>query len=123
MATETTTTLSSETRTFYEMRLLSRALKRLIHGRWGVKAQINKNAGNVLQWRKFGALTATTTALTESTDPAATNTSVTATTATPLWYGAFMRHSDVLDMVSIDPILLNFSAVLGEQAGLNAGAC
>jgi len=101
------------------MRLLTRALPRLIHGRWGVKATINKNEGNKLQWRKFGALSATTTALTEGQTPAAGSASVTKVTATPSWYGYYLRHSDVLELTSIDPILQNFSAILGEQCGLS----
>ena len=43
MTNNTQTTLSDAVKTAYERRLLTRALPRLVHGRWGLKARLNKN--------------------------------------------------------------------------------
>ncbi len=42
MANNTQTTLAGALKTQYERRLLTRALPRLVHGRWGMTARLNK---------------------------------------------------------------------------------
>ena len=42
MADMNTTTLSSAIKTFYEKRLLTRAIPRYVHGRWAMKPRLNK---------------------------------------------------------------------------------
>jgi N4-gp56 family major capsid protein len=113
--TVTTGTLTYELRTYYEMQLIDRALPRLVHGRWGQKRSIPKNSGQVVDFRKFGVLSAATNALTEGVTPTGTSVSVTNTTATLAEYGSFIRHSDWLDMIAIDDTLSEYSTLLGRH--------
>lgn len=119
MANNTQTTLSDAIKTQYERRLLTRALPRLVHGRWGMQARLNKMGSYEL--RKYGALSAITSTLTEGTTPAEQSAiSVTLVTITPSFYGAWLGHTDELEMTVFDPIISEFSSILGEQAGLSA---
>lgn len=119
MANNTQTTLASGIKTQYERRLLTRALPRLIHGRWGMQARLNKVGAYEL--RKYGALSAVTSALTEGTTPSEQSAiSLTLVTITPSFYGAWLGYTDELEMTAFDPIISEFSSILGEQAGLSA---
>jgi N4-gp56 family major capsid protein len=119
MANNTQTTLANAVKTQYEKRLLTRALPRLIHGRWGLKARLNKMGAYEL--RKYGALSAVTSALSEGATPAEQSAiSLTLVTVTPAFYGAWLGHTDEIELTVYDPIISEFSAILGEQAGLSA---
>lgn len=119
MANNTQTTLINGIKTQYEKRLLTRALPRLVHGRWGMQARLNKVGAYEL--RKYGALSAVTSALTEGTTPSEQSAiSLTLVTITPSFYGAWLGYTDELDMTAFDPIISEFSSILGEQAGLSA---
>ena len=98
---------------------MTRALPRLIHGRWGLKARLNKMGAYEL--RKYGALSAVTSALTEGATPSEQSAiSLTLVTITPSFYGAWIGWTDEIDMTAFDPIVSEFSSILGEQAGLSA---
>lgn len=119
MANNTQSSLSDGIKTMYERRLLIRALPRLVHGRWGMQARLNKHGSYEL--RKYGALSAVTSALTEGTTPSEQSAiSLTLVTITPSFYGAWLGYTDELDMTAFDPIISEFSSILGEQAGLSA---
>lgn len=119
MANNTQSTLSDAIKTQYERRLLTRALPRLVHGRWGMQARLNKMGSYEL--RKYGALSAVTSTLTEGSTPAEQSAiSVTLVTLTPSFYGAWLGYTDELEMTAYDPIISEFSSILGEQAGLSA---
>ena len=119
MANVNRTTMADAIKTQYERRLLTRALPRLVHGRWGMKARINKYGSYEL--RKYGSLAAITTALTEGTTPTEQSApSLTLTTITPVFYGAWLGHTDELEMQEFDPLVSEMSAILGEQAGVSA---
>lgn len=119
MATQTQSTLSDSVKTQYLRRLLMRAVPRLIHGRFGEKA--NASGYGSLEWRKFGAITVAAggpSALSEGVTPESESTSVSTVTATPAFYGSYLQHTDELEMTAYDPIVSEFSNVLGEHAGL-----
>lgn len=119
MANLNQTSLSDAIKTMYERRLLMRAVPRLVHGRWGMVARLNKFGSYEL--RKYGSLSAVTTALTEGTTPAEQAAmSLTLTTVTPSFYGAWIGHTDELEMTVFDPLISEVSSILGEQAGLSA---
>jgi len=114
-----TSTLSDAVKAAYEMRLLTRAIPRYVHGRWAMKARISKRG--TYEVRRYGSLSANTTALTEGTTPAETATPTpTLITMTPAFYGSWMSFTDLADLEIIDPILSEMSSILGEQAGLSA---
>jgi N4-gp56 family major capsid protein len=119
MANNTQTSLSDAVKTQYERRLLTRALPRLIHGRWGLKARLNKTGSYEL--RKYGALSAVTSALSEGATPAEQSAiSLSLVTITPQFYGAWLGYTDEIEMTAFDPLVSEFSSILGEQAGLSA---
>lgn len=119
MANLNQTSLSDAIKTMYERRLLTRAVPRMVHGRWGMKARLNKFGSYEL--RKYGSLSAVTSALTEGTTPSEQAAmSLTLTTVTPSWYGAWIGHTDELEMTIFDPLISEVSSILGEQAGLSA---
>jgi len=112
-------TMADAIKTKYERRLLTRALPRLIHGRFGMKARINKYGSYEL--RKYGGLSAITSSLTEGATPTEQSApSLTLTTITPAYYGAWLGYDDELEMEDFDPLVSEMSAILGEQAGLSA---
>lgn len=118
MTNLTESNMSNAVKTFFERRLLMRAVPRLVHGRWGERATLN--GYNALEWRRWGTLSAVTSALTEGTTPSEQSAiSVTQVTATPSWYGSWIGFSDELNFTIYDPLLTETSGVLGEQAGVS----
>ena len=113
-----TTNLSNAIKTLYERRLLTRALPRLIHGRFGQQARW-KGYGSyeVRRWESLDLVTGT---LAEGNDPAENAApTITVITITPSWYGAYVEYTDQLDLTNFDPAVSEISGLLGEQAGLS----
>jgi len=119
MSNITQTVMSDAIKTQYEKRLLTRALPRLVHGRFGSEARLNKVGSYEL--RKYGTLPVISNPLVEGTTPVEQAApSLTLTTITPLFYGSWIGYSDELEMTAFDPIISEVSSILGEQAGLSA---
>lgn len=118
MATTTTSQVAPGTQAFYDRNLLERAKPAEVHGRFGQKRPIAKKNGNQIKFRRYSALTAATTPLTEGVTPGGSSLSVTDITATLAQYGDFVTLSDVVDMVNQDPVITEATEVLGDQAGL-----
>jgi N4-gp56 family major capsid protein len=119
MANLNTTGFADAIKTFYERRLLTRAFPRLLHGRWLEQARLGKFGS--WEARKYGSLSAVTSALTEGSTPAEqASPSLSKITITPNWYGAFVGYTDEIDMVEFDPYVSEVSGILGEQCGLSA---
>jgi N4-gp56 family major capsid protein len=96
-----------------------RAVPRLVHGRFGIKARLTKYGS--LEWRKYGSLSTVLSALTEGTSPTEQSApSITQITATPLFYGAWIGYTDEIDYTIYDPMVSEVSGILGEQAGVSA---
>jgi len=118
MANLTQTALPDAVKTQYERRLLTRAVPRLPHGKFGMVARLNKMGAYEL--RKYGSLSAMTTALTEGTTPAEQAVpTASKVTITPLFYGAWIGYTDELDMTTFDPIVSEIAGILGEQCGVS----
>jgi N4-gp56 family major capsid protein len=118
MAMTTRTEIPQEVNNFYDRVLLERALPALVHTRFAQVRDIPRNAGtNVIKFRRYGSLTANTTALTEGVTPTGTSLSVTDITATVLQYGDYVTLTDVVEYETYDPILTETADILGEQAG------
>lgn len=114
----TRTDIPQEVNNFYDRVLLERALPALVHTRFAQVRDIPRNSGtNVIKFRRYGSLTANTTALTEGVTPAGTSLSVTDITATVLQYGDYVTLTDVVEYETYDPILTETADILGEQAG------
>lgn len=118
MAATTTTQIPAEVNNFYDRTLLFRAVPLFVHTRWAQVRDIPRKAGTTtIKFRKYGNLTAATTALTEGTTPTGSQLSVTDITATVLQYGDFIMITDVLDYQSQDPVLMETAEILGDQMG------
>jgi len=116
--TTSTATIQREVSNFYDRALLERAIPALVHTRFAQIRDLPANSGtNVIKFRRYGSLTANTTALTEGVTPSGTALSVSDLVATVLQYGDYITLSDVVQMETYDPILTEAAEILGEQAG------
>jgi N4-gp56 family major capsid protein len=118
MAPTTTSQVAPGTQAFYDRNLLTRAVPADVHGRFGQKRPIAKKNGNQIKFRRYSALPAATTPLTEGVTPSGSQLSVTDLNATLAQYGDFIVLSDVVDMVNQDPVVTEATDVLGDQSGL-----
>lgn len=118
MANTSRTQIPIEVNNFYDRRLLDKAIPAFVHNRFAQVRDIPANSGtNVIKFRRYGLLTAQTTALTEGVTPEGKQLSVTDITATVLQYGDFITLTDKVLTETYDPILTETAEILGEQAG------
>lgn len=118
MGNTTRAQISRENTEFYDRTLLLRAVAYFVHTKFAQVRDIPRNGGtNTIKFRRYGNLSAATTALTEGVTPAGSSLSVTDITATVAQYGDFITISDVIDYESKDPVLVEAAEILGDQAG------
>lgn len=117
MADTTTTEVSAGVNNFYNRVMLKAARPLLVHLNFAQVKDIPKNNSMVIKFRRYGLLTANTTALTEGVTPSGTALSVTDISATVAQYGDFITLTDVLMFSTLDPILTETADLLGQQAG------
>lgn len=118
MADTTRTEIPVEVNNFYDRALLERAVPSFIHNRFAQVRDIPRNSGtDTIKFRKYGSLTAQTTALSEGVTPSGKQLSVTDVTATVLQYGDYVTLTDKVLMETYDPILTETAEILGEQVG------
>lgn len=118
MANTGTGQIPAEVNNFYDRTLLYRAIPLFVHTRWAQIRDIPKKAGTLtIKFRRYGNLTAATTALSEGVTPSGSQLSVTDITATVAQYGDFVTVTDVLDFSSQDPVLMEAAEILGDQMG------
>jgi N4-gp56 family major capsid protein len=110
--------LSPEMKTFYDMTLIDEAQANLVHGQFAQKKPIPKGSGKTIEFRKFASLPKATTPLTEGVTPDGKSLTVTAITATVAQYGDYITMSDVLELTTIDNVIVEATKLLGRQAGL-----
>lgn len=117
--------LTEQQRTFYEAALIKHLLPFLDFVNEGQKGTIPRSAGgfhsNSIQFRKRNPITLTsahTTALTEGVPPDFSDVTWDTVTTQLSQYGAALKHSDIIAHAGIDDNVAQFSAALGELAGL-----
>ncbi len=115
--TTSTTGLSAEMKTFYDMTLIDEAEANLVHDQFGQKRPIPANGGKVIEFRKFAPLAKATTPLTEGVTPDGKQLSVSTVTATLSQYGDYITQSDMLELTALDNTILESVKLLGRQAG------
>lgn len=108
--------LSPEMKTYYDKNLLRDAKGKYVFRQFGQKRPIPKGSGKTIEFRKFTPLKKALTPLTEGVTPAGNQLDVTAITATVAQYGDFITLSDTLELTAIDPIIVETTALLGDQA-------
>lgn len=119
MALQTTGSagLSPEMKTFYDRVLLERALPVLLHANFGQTKTIPMHGGKTVEFRRFATLGTATTPLTEGVPPTLKDLTVTAITATVSQFGDAVGFTDLVSTTTIDNILTETTALLGEEAG------
>lgn len=117
MNTTSTASLSPEMKTFYDKDLLRNAKPVLVHNQFGQKRNIPKNGGKTIEFRKFSPLPKALTALTEGVTPDGKQLTVTNLTAAVSQYGDYVALTDVLQLTTFDPVLVETNKLLGAQAG------
>ena len=112
------TDLSPENKTFYDMTLISEAQAQLVHDQFGVKKPIPANGGKTIEFRKFVSYGKALTPLQEGVTPLGKAVKVEAITSTVDQYGDYTMLTDVLDLTSIDNVVLETTKNHGRQAGM-----
>jgi len=113
----TTTSVVTHVRAFYDRQMLEKAKPHLVHTWFGQIRDIPQNSSDTIKFRRYGLLSAATTALTEGQTPAGSSLSVTDLTATAAQYGDFVTLTDELETETEDPIIMEMNDILGQQAG------
>src|SRR3712207_4315175 len=89
------TQLPAEVDAAYQRTLLERVTAMFTYTKWAQVRDIQKNAGtNTVRFRRYGNLTAATTALTEGVSPSGSTLSVTDITASTSQYGDYLTITD-----------------------------
>lgn len=112
--------LTAEHAEFYSRTLLERLIPELMLTKYGEKSidtSIPKRNGATISWRRFNSIAVGNTALVEGVTPDAIDATVTKINATVQQYGAYLQTTDFLDIVALDPVITEFSEVLGEHGG------
>lgn len=118
MANTSRAVISRENTEFYDRTLLYRAVAYFVHTKFAQVRDIPRKGGtNTIKFRRYGNLSAATTALTEGVTPSGSQLSVTDITATVAQYGDYITITDVVDYESKDPVLIEAAEILGDQAG------
>ena len=117
MAVTTLTQVPAGVAAFYDRNLLERAMPSLVHDKFGQSRPVPANNSKVIKFRKYSALAAATTPLTEGTTPSGSQLSTTDITATLAQYGDYVTISDMVSMTVEDAVVTEATDILGEQAG------
>ena len=120
MADTNTASISQASQNYLSVPFLSRAYPRFVHPLFGQVRDIPINNTTTIRFRKYGSLTAATTALSEGITPVSSQISSTDITAIALQYGAWVELTDWLKMTTQDAklgYLTEISEVLGDQMG------
>ena len=110
--------LSPTIKEFYNKQLLEDAKPNLVHDQFGQKRSIPQGSGKTIEWRKFSSLKPALEPLTEGVTPDGNKLNITPLTAKPDQFGDYIVLSDVLQLTAYDPIVVETTKVLGNQAGL-----
>ena len=96
--------------------MLTKARPLLVHGKWGQVRDIPRNSTDNIRFRRYSLLTPDTTPLVEGVTPSLDTLTVTNVDATVQQYGRGFLLTDKLLFTTLDPILLEVSDILGENA-------
>src|SRR5437762_12261409 len=109
------TQIPAEVDAVYQKTLLMRVIAAFPYTKVAQVRDITKGSGtNTARFRRYGNLTAATTALTEGVTPAGSPLSVTNITAAALQYGDFVTITDKVSMETQDPVLTETVEIQGD---------
>jgi N4-gp56 family major capsid protein len=98
--------------------MLKRGQPHLVIQQFGQAKPLGKNQTNTQKFRRYERLAAATTPLVEGVTPTGSSPTVTDYTATLSQYGDFLSLTDVIQDLHTDPVLMEYSAMIGEQSAL-----
>lgn len=113
-----TSALSAEMKTFYSKDLIELAQANLVHAQFGEKLSVPKNGGKTVEFRQFSAFPKATTPLTEGVTPDGVPVKVTSITKTLEEFGAYTAVTDILELTTIDPMIVEITAKHADSMGL-----
>jgi len=102
---------------FNHKTLLTRLKPKLQLMNYGQKSNIPKHAGDLAKWRRFNSLGVSKTAITEGVTPNAVLATVATVSAQVKEYGNWIMTTDVMDIQAIDPVMTQYSELMGENSG------
>lgn len=109
--------LSALSKEYYSKYIIDLAEPELVHDRFADKYPIPKGNGKTITFHQYTPLVKMTTPLTEGVTPDGQKLDVSELRATVDQYGGYMECSDVLDLVSVDPVIVQMTEMIGSQAG------
>ena len=112
----TTGDISYRTAGYIAKKLLERAQPLLIVSQFGQSKPLPKNASKTIKFRRYEHLSAQPKALTEGVTPQASKPTFQDYQAQIQQYGDYVELTDVLTDTHEDPLIPEFSDILGEQA-------
>ena len=112
--------ISPRTAAYVSMDMLERAKPFLCMGKFGQQKPIPKNKTQSVRFRRYNALPPTTSPLVEGVTPTADNITHTDVQANLSQYGRRAQISDVIMDTHEDPVLKEYSEIMGEVAGQTA---
>src|SRR4051794_1928222 len=114
MPLTTRTTIAAEVDAIYQRTLLDRVTAFFAFTKFAQIRDVPKGAGTkTVRFRRYGNLSAATTALTEGVTPTGSQLSTTDITATPSQYGDYVTLTDVVLMETQDPLLTETIQIQG----------
>jgi N4-gp56 family major capsid protein len=113
----TTSGLAHSVNVFLSDYMLDRATPLLLHESFAQMRELPLKSTSTMRFRKYGALTANTTALSEGITPAGSSLSKSNVDISIYQYGDYVTLSDYLQDTSPDEVMIEAAEVLGEQAG------
>ncbi len=109
--------LSAEMKTFYDKTLIELASPNLVFDQFAQKRPIPRNGGKSIEFRRFNSLPKALRPITEGVTPTGSKLTVTPVTATVDQYGDYVELTDMLELTSVDPIVVEATRQLADQAG------
>ena len=109
--------LSAEMKTFYDKTLIELSGPSLVFDQFGQKRPIPQNGGKTIEFRKFSSLPKALTPITEGVTPTGSKLTVVPVTTTVDQYGDYVELTDMIELTSVDPIVVEATKQLAAQAG------
>lgn len=112
-----TTDIPESIAKYYDKALLELLRHKMkMHLKFAQKRPMPKKAGDTISFRKIVALEPALTPLEEGVTPEGNSIGMTEITAKTRQYGDYITFSDLIDLVSVDPIIMEYIAELADQA-------
>lgn len=112
------TDVSAEMKIYYDRFAIKETKPNLIHDQFAVKKPIPAGNGKSIEFRKLAPLAKADTPLVEGVTPEGKKLVVTTITATVEQYGDFIPYTDVLQLTTVDDLVVEGLELLSAQAGV-----